>query len=164
MVIAGGVSLWTGAQAQNKKAKPDKSSAAADSKSSQHPADPSQYAGTEACKTCHEEMWKSFERGPHWKTLLDTHKGPEWQGCESCHGPGKEHAESGELTKIVNLKLSREESSKRYLECNEFGEEHSNFLRSQHLKNDVGCIDCHSVHSSKVEMKLLKAAQLQVCF
>lgn len=47
--------------------------------------------------------------------------------------------------------LSREESSRRCLTCHEFGEEHANFLRSQHLKNNVGCIDCHSVHHSKVE-------------
>lgn len=162
IVVAGGFSLLVGAQAQDKKGK---SGASADSKSSQRSTDPSQYVGTDTCKTCHEDMWKSFERGPHWKTLLDKHKGPEWQGCESCHGPGKEHAESGDVTKILNpKKLSREESSKRCLECHEFGEEHSNFRRSQHMKNDVGCIDCHSVHSPKVEMKLLKAAQPQLCF
>ena len=130
-----------------------------------HNADPSQYVGSDTCKTCHEEQGKSFERGPHWKTNLAKHQGPQWQGCEACHGPGKEHAESADPAKIVRFgPLSREESSKRCLGCHEFGEEHSNFLRSQHLKNNVGCVDCHSVHSPKVNRQLLKAAQPSLCY
>jgi hypothetical protein len=104
--------------------------------------DPSKYVGAETCKTCHDEQAKSYDQGPHWKTTLDKHKGPEFQGCEACHGPGKEHAESADPAKIIRFGgLSREESSKRCLTCHEFGAEHSNFLRSQHLKNNVGCID-----------------------
>jgi DmsE family decaheme c-type cytochrome len=107
----------------------------------------------------------SYEKGPHWKTELDKHKGPAYQGCEACHGPGKEHAESGDPDKIIHLTaLSREESSRRCLTCHEFGEEHSNFLRSPHLKNNVGCVDCHSVHAPKVNRQLLKAAQPALCY
>ena len=62
--------------------------------------DPTLYVGAETCKTCHEEQAKSYDQGPHWKTTLDKHKGPEWQGCEACHGPGKEHAESADPSKI----------------------------------------------------------------
>src|SRR5450631_4153624 len=95
--------------------------------------DSSQYVGAETCKTCHEEQAKSYDSGPHWKTTLGKHKGPEFQGCEACHGPGKEHSESADPAKIIRFGgLSREESSKRCLTCHEFGEEHSNFLRSQH--------------------------------
>ena len=129
------------------------------------PTDPSQYVGTDTCKTCHEDIGKTYDRGPHWKTMLDKHHGVESQGCEACHGPGKEHAESGDVTKIVRFKtLSRQESSKRCLECHQFGEEHSNFLRSAHLKNNVGCIDCHSVHAPKVRANLMKASQPQLCY
>ena len=138
---------------------------AAKPKSETHTVDPSQYVGTETCITCHEEEGKSFDKGPHWKTNLDKSKGPEYQGCEACHGPGKEHAESADPSKIIRLPgLSREESSKRCLACHEFGEEHSNFLRSPHLKNNVGCIDCHSVHSAKVNRQLLKMAQPALCY
>jgi hypothetical protein len=69
------------------------------------PVDASQYVGTDTCKTCHEEIGKSYDQGPHWKTMLDKRHGPEWQGCEACHGPGKEHAESGgDVTKIISFK------------------------------------------------------------
>jgi len=131
-----------------------------------HTADASQYVGAETCTTCHAEEAKSYGAGPHWKTELATkHPGPQWQGCEACHGPGKEHAESGDPGKIVKFgPLSREESSKRCLSCHQFGEEHANFLRSQHLKNNVGCIDCHSVHHAKIQHQLLTAAQPQLCY
>jgi DmsE family decaheme c-type cytochrome len=128
-------------------------------------ADASQYVGTETCKTCHEDAGKSFDKGPHWKTLSDKHHGPQWQGCESCHGPGKAHAESADPDKIIRFAgLSREESSKRCLTCHEFGEEHANFLRSEHLKNNVGCLDCHSAHHPQVQARLLKASQPGMCY
>jgi DmsE family decaheme c-type cytochrome len=128
-------------------------------------ADASQYAGTETCKTCHEDAGKTFDKGPHWKTLSDKHHGPQWQGCEACHGPGKAHAESADPDKIIRFAgLSREESSKRCLTCHEFGEEHANFLRSEHLKNNVGCVDCHSAHHPQVQARLLKASQPGMCY
>src|SRR5277367_2052321 len=64
--------------------------------------DTSLYVGTEVCKTCHEDVpskdfYKNYEASPHFATMmegkLDAHKGPQWQGCEACHGPGKEHVE-----------------------------------------------------------------------
>jgi DmsE family decaheme c-type cytochrome len=134
-------------------------------KQAEHPVDPSQYVGADTCKTCHEDVAKGYDQGPHWKTELAKHQGPEWQGCEACHGPGKAHAESADPDKIIRFgPLSREESSKRCLACHEFGEEHSNFLRSPHLKNNVGCVDCHSVHSPKVNRQLLRAAQPALCY
>jgi len=145
------------------------SNKAADQSSQEHfvsnPSDPSLYVGADTCKTCHEEIGKTYDHGPHWKTALN-HRGPQFQGCEACHGPGKAHVESGgDITKIVRFKtLSREESSKRCLTCHEFGEEHANFLRSEHLKNNVGCIDCHSAHHPKVEHALLTMAQPMLCY
>ena len=67
--------------------------------------DPSLYVGSETCKTCHEDMptkdfFKNYESSPHYATTLDTKRGPEWHGCEACHGPGKDHVEGrGDKTK-----------------------------------------------------------------
>jgi len=62
--------------------------------------DASQYVGEETCKTCHADMphkdfVKNYEASPHFATTMDTKKGPEWHGCEACHGPGKEHVDGG---------------------------------------------------------------------
>ena len=159
---------FAGAKRQTKDAA-SSSTESADKTAQKHyaanPADPSLYVGADTCKTCHEEIGKTYDHSPHWKTAIN-HRGPQYQGCEACHGPGKAHVESGgDITKIVRFKtLSREESSKRCLGCHEFGEEHANFLRSEHLKNNVGCIDCHSAHHPKVERALLTMAQPMLCY
>ena len=43
-----------------------------------------QYADTDICKTCHQEVWdKHFANTPHAALL----KGDQ-HGCQACHGPG----------------------------------------------------------------------------
>ncbi|MGA8308162.1 MAG: hypothetical protein WB723_20980, partial [Candidatus Acidiferrales bacterium] len=49
-----------------------------------------EYAGSAACKTCHEEVYKSWENGPHWKQTLKE-GGIAKHGCEDCHGAGAAH-------------------------------------------------------------------------
>ena len=160
IVIAAGT--YAGSRPQKgKQTKPAETAPA-----SYRPADPDLYAGSEVCGACHDPETKSFNHGPHWKTELDKKCGPQWQGCEACHGPGKAHVEGGgDVSKIIRFpQLSSTDASRRCLDCHEFGEEHSNFLRSEHLKNNVGCIDCHSVHAPKIERRLLKAPQTQLCY
>src|SRR5271163_1798304 len=76
----------------------------------ERPTDPSLYVGSETCKTCHEDMpvkgfFRHFEDSPHFVTTLDTKKGPEWNGCEGCHGPGKAHVDGGgDKTKIFTFR------------------------------------------------------------
>lgn len=55
----------------------------------ERPTDPSLYVGAETCKTCHEDIFKNFETTPHFVTTLENKRGPEWQGCEACHGPAR---------------------------------------------------------------------------
>jgi len=133
--------------------------------------DASQYVGSETCKTCHEDMpakdfFKNYEASPHFVTTLDTKKGPEWHGCEACHGPGKAHVEGGgDKTKIFTFKnASAAEVSARCLDCHQYGEEHSNFGRSAHLQNNVGCTDCHDPHHAKESQFLMKEKAPQLCY
>jgi len=65
------------------------------------PVTPAEYAGSDACKACHEDLYsKQFELTAHYKTTLQG-----GHGCESCHGPGGEHvAGGGDLSKIVGFK------------------------------------------------------------
>lgn len=123
------------------------------------------YVGTDTCKACHETEFTSYDRGPHWQTEKNS-KGLGWQGCESCHGPGKAHVEGGgDKTKIVRFpELSAEKGSRVCLDCHERGEDHTNFQRSQHLINGVGCTSCHSVHKPKTAEKLLTAKQPTLCY
>jgi DmsE family decaheme c-type cytochrome len=137
----------------------------------QRPTDPALYVGSETCKTCHEDMpskgfYKNYEDSPHYVTTLDTRKGPEWHGCEACHGPGKAHVDGGgDKTKIFTFKnASAKEISNRCLGCHTYGEEHSNYARSAHLQNNVSCVDCHSPHHAKETLHLMKEKQPQLCY
>ncbi len=126
-------------------------------------ADPSQYVGSETCKTCHEDIYKTFETSPHWKTTL---KRGASVGCEACHGPGKEHVEGGgDKSKIFTFAgAPPDQASKRCMSCHQYGEEHANFDRSQHNVNSVSCVACHSAHHPKAAQYLLVQKQPELCY
>lgn len=106
------------------------------------------YVGSETCKACHESQFDSVAQTTHGK-LSDL---PSWKGkvvgCESCHGPGKEHVEGGgDITKIKQLnKLDPKAISETCLTCHAGAENHSNFRRGDHWRNNIGCTDCHTAH------------------
>jgi predicted CXXCH cytochrome family protein len=121
-----------------------------------------QYAGSDACMTCHEDVYKKqFAGTPHSQTTKKN-----GNGCESCHGPGAEHvAAGGDKTKIVRFsELSRKEASQRCLVCHgeDTAQRHSG--SSAHVSNDVGCIDCHSPHHAKEPQHLLAKKQPELCY
>jgi DmsE family decaheme c-type cytochrome len=134
--------------------------------SSQNSTEPSGYIGSDTCKVCHEAIYNSLEKTPHWKTTLDTRRGPQFQGCEACHGPGAEHVSSGgDKSKIFVFKgASAAATSARCLTCHQYGEEHSNFQRSQHATNNVSCVDCHSPHHAAEPQFLLVKKQPELCY
>jgi len=159
----------TGALASShmqKKAPDPSAQPASESAAGAEPVDASQYVGSDTCKTCHQAEGDSYERSAHWKTMKPPHQGPQWEGCEACHGPGKAHVDGGgDVSKIIDFKnLSAKQSSERCLSCHQLNESHSNFMRSSHMKSDVGCTSCHSVHSPHVEEHLLTASQPRLCY
>lgn len=124
-----------------------------------------QYAGSDTCKTCHEEIFKKFEATPHWKTTMARH-GVTARGCEACHGPGQAHVEAGgDKSKIFTFAgADPAEASRRCLSCHEYGEEHANFTRSQHNANEVSCVACHSPHHAREAQYLLVEKQPGLCY
>jgi DmsE family decaheme c-type cytochrome len=130
------------------------------------PSDPALYAGVDTCKTCHEDKFKSYEESRHYATAIGGKGGPQWEGCEACHGPGKAHVEGGgDKSKIFAFHdAGGKEMSQRCLACHAANEEQGNFQRSAHWKSEVGCVDCHSVHKPGVEKGLLKKPQTALCY
>ena len=100
------------------------------------------YVGSEACKDCHEDQFKNFSHTPHAKlAALSSWKG-KVSGCEGCHGPGKAHMEEGDPAKIISFKnKSAKAGSETCLACHAGREEHNNFRRGEHWRNDVGCTE-----------------------
>src|SRR5690242_905189 len=56
------------------------------------PAVQAGYVGEKTCMTCHDQSYKGTKHALTFneRTPAATH------GCESCHGPGQKHAESGD--------------------------------------------------------------------
>jgi len=130
---------------------------------SQKPAaDSSDFVGSETCATCHADEAKKFPDNPHAK--LELEHGGNGVTCESCHGPGKAHVESGgDKTKILDLaNASAKQVDATCLGCHAGA--HPNFLRSPHAKANVSCLGCHTVHQTAPETELLKAKQPALCF
>jgi DmsE family decaheme c-type cytochrome len=125
-------------------------------------ADPSAFVGSETCATCHAEESKKFTSNPHAKLALE--HGGKGVTCESCHGAGKAHVESGgDKTKILNLAAATPKKvDETCLGCHAGA--HPNFLRSPHARANVSCLSCHSVHQAAPETLLLKASQPALCY
>jgi len=111
------------------------------------PSAPSSYVGSETCQPCHEDIYNAFQKNPH--KLVDTQKRRGWEGraCESCHGPGGKHAESGEAAAIVNpAKLAAAAVDRACLKCHLNQPTHIGRIESSHARNEVSCTACHSIH------------------
>lgn len=108
------------------------------------------YVGAETCRACHEDQFNDVAQTKHGK--LDQVR--SWKdkvtNCESCHGPGKAHAEAPAVTNIVSFKNKDQKFiSQTCLTCHSGKEEHNQFIRGEHWRNNVGCTDCHTAHGSK---------------
>lgn len=121
----------------------------------------STYVGSDTCKTCHAEVYeKHFANTPHAVLLKD-----DKHGCEECHGPGSEHAKSGDPTKIIRFStLTPAEASRRCMKCHQSNQENSAFAESVHLSQGVGCLSCHSPHHSTAPQALLVKQQTLLCY
>ena len=102
---------------------------------------------------------KNFADNPHSRLALM--HGGNGVTCESCHGPGEAHVESGgDVTKIFQFtKASAKQIDATCLNCH--AGVHPNFARSPHGEAGVSCTDCHSNHAS-LKAQEAKASDQQI--
>jgi len=68
--------------------------------------------------------------------------------CESCHGSAVEHVEDGDADKILNpAKMDQFSGPSLCLSCHR-DEHFDEWTFSAHATADVGCTDCHKVHTA----------------
>jgi DmsE family decaheme c-type cytochrome len=125
------------------------------------------YVGSAVCKTCHADVWFTFYKNPHYKSIASGDQPPERTGCEGCHGPGKAHVEArGGKTTIPRAFSLMEPKAvlDTCLNCHARDFSKSNIRRSEHSLADVVCTNCHSIHKSPAAQFLLAKKQTELCY
>ncbi|MBZ5592995.1 MAG: DmsE family decaheme c-type cytochrome [Acidobacteriia bacterium] len=124
------------------------------------------FIGSDACKTCHADVWSKFYKNPHFKSVASGKETPEHTGCESCHGPAAKHVEAhgGKATIVAFSQLEPKQILDNCLRCHAETLSRANIRRSLHTENNVVCTSCHSIHKSPVPKFLLANKQAELCY
>lgn len=122
------------------------------------------YAGAETCTECHEDQSESFLNNYH-AVKGDPRTPGAKDMCESCHGPGAEHAEEEDIETIIsmgrNSDVPAEQKNAACLECHTKGKL-TLWHGSEHDKRLLSCSDCHSIHKG-YKKSLSKPSEIEVC-
>ncbi len=114
-----------------------------------------EYAGAEICQTCHSPVYERLAKTAMGKLFLKHPRtATEKLGCESCHGSGTQHVESGgksfegmiRFTKGTPTPVSvRNEVC---IKCHE-KRERLFWSGSAHEHNGLACTSCHAAHTGR---------------
>ncbi len=128
------------------------------------PAKEEGFVGSAVCIACHKEPARTFNRTVHGEILLQAHS-PNFKGCETCHGPGRQHAESGGKKELIQnpALLSPRKNTDLCLPCHKGVIKASGWKASAHFKEGLNCNSCHLIMQQKTP-KLLKQEINDLCF
>ncbi|HVN79380.1 MAG TPA: DmsE family decaheme c-type cytochrome [Terriglobia bacterium] len=132
--------------------------------SSEAPSTKAEYATSSACTACHDELSKKFLRNPH--QALEVLADSKWKdrACEACHGPGQAHIDAGDGSQIFSfVKEPMNVANDRCRSCHGVHPQLAAMPNSMHGKNQLACIECHSIHEAKHPVHLLSKAPPQLC-
>jgi DmsE family decaheme c-type cytochrome len=123
---------------------------------------PSGYAGEETCLTCHEQQ---AYKGTGHARVANPRTPAAAQGCESCHGPGQAHVDSGGDAALIGSykTMTPDTASETCTTCHN-RQNHGLWDGSAHDRRDMSCMSCHSIHSPKSEQwALLAENETKLC-
>jgi DmsE family decaheme c-type cytochrome len=122
--------------------------------------------GVSACTKCHDDDHSSeVLAGPHGMAA-DPRTPSATKGCESCHGPGGEHAKQEKKFRVAETFAGHDPDlanarSEVCMGCHQkAGQRH--FRISEHSNADVACSDCHTVHAREDRIRE-RLTQAEVC-
>lgn len=102
-----------------------------------------EFVGTKTCAECHAELVRDFSSATHARIKANGRNAMDI-GCESCHGPGSLHNQSGGAAHtIINPRKSPSVCFQCHLDTRgQFN------LPNHHpvIEGKVTCADCHSSH------------------
>jgi predicted CXXCH cytochrome family protein len=106
------------------------------------------FIGDAGCAECHDELVRHFTTASHARL---TARGPNAApaGCESCHGPGSLHSESGGE---VHLIINPEKSPSVCFDCHLDVRGSFNLPHHHPVPERLTCTDCHDPHKGDAIM------------
>ena len=114
------------------------------------------YAGSEACRECHEEYYESYMKNYH-SIKADERTPAAKHGCESCHGPGAGHVEKAEqedeIGDIIALNPKSDITSEiKNAICLGCHTQRKLYLwhGSTHENRGLSCSNCHNPHKENL--------------
>lgn len=107
--------------------------------------------GSEMCLACHD-VADSYSRTPHASAE-----------CESCHGPGSLHVETGGEASLRLRDKPATWTHDRCLSCHGQEAHLGTFLSSPHGQGAVSCISCHHPHPQRPLFGLLRQEEAELC-
>ena len=133
----------------------------------QNPPSAPGYIGNQICGDCHADIYKSFYKNPHFKSIASGKETPQHTGCEGCHGGGQDHVNAGggadTIPRAFSL-MTPEQAIDTCLSCHGKDFNRANIRRSEHTLNGVPCVSCHSIHSAATPKYLLAKKQSELCY
>lgn len=129
-----------------------------------------EYAGAKACLDCHKKEAAIFQQTTMGRVFTrHPRSDSEKLGCEGCHGPAKEHAESGGEKRGQLVSYTKKDPTpvaQRNALCLRCHEKTARTLwkGSTHESRNVACTDCHStMHAYSERGALAKPTVMQTC-
>jgi DmsE family decaheme c-type cytochrome len=121
---------------------------------------PAEYAGQDTCLGCHDDRAYSTTRHGHG---FNERTPAATRGCESCHGPAKAHADTGDPDLMRSFaEMTAGEASATCTTCHNRAT-HALWDGSQHDQRNVGCVSCHSVHAPQGAPQLQARDERALC-
>jgi len=124
---------------------------------------PEQQTALPACTDCHDAM-KAFGSNPHAHGQAKKGEVPSAL-CESCHGDGRAHIESGGDKEKIYKPSGVAGANKSCLTCHDLSSDRISRHGGVHANSSaVNCLTCHSIHSSEPHAPhLLAKPELALC-
>jgi len=113
----------------------------------------STYVGAEQCLGCHEGVDATLAGTAHGSKFL----AEKWEHtCESCHGPGSEHADDPPGASMRVSDLTAAEQSATCTSCHS-GRSQFFWTGGAHERRGLSCLSCHAVHAPESRTAQLSA-------
>ena len=130
------------------------------------------YIGAGKCRSCHKAEFQQFGKTRH----AEGSGAEPANGCETCHGPGKAHADAeaaaqGDDAKttaanklIFAFRANPKQNSERCIQCHASSRDQAGFGHSTHANHGVACNDCHATHLVEANPRRVAQGFAQAAF